>query len=472
MNFKSITKSWLFNVFGIILIFLIAFEVVFSIVISTYYKDSVNQKITTTATVTAQFFNKYYKNQSSDFYSAAIKLTEDFEDKDKFELQIVDLNGKILSSSNGYIPINALETPDVEQAMWLSSASYTGKNLETNEDIMAVSVGLKDSSGNIRAIARFVVSLEKLNNYIILVILISIAICLFILALVFFSGSYYVNSFVKPLSKITEATKAIAEGNLTVSLDNNYSYEMGELVDSINNMAHELANTEQIKNDFISSISHELRTPLTAIKGWSETMLGCDITIDAPTVEHGLNVINDEAQRLTKMVEELLDFSKMQNSRLSMNMMRIDIGQILIETTYIMAERARREGIIIEYIPEGELPSVVGDPDRLKQVLINIIDNSIKHSEKEGNIQITAKEEDAYLKVFVRDFGKGIPSEILSKAKERFVKGPNSQRGSGLGLALSDEIMKLHNGKLIIESKENEGTTVTIVLPLETTDEE
>ena len=134
MNFKSITKSWLFNVFGIILIFLIAFEIVFSIVISTYYRDSVKEKITTTATVTAQFFNKYYKNQSSDFYSAAIKLTEDFEDKDKFELQIVDLNGKVLSSSNGYIPIKSLITPDIEQAMWLPSASYIGKNQEKRKE--------------------------------------------------------------------------------------------------------------------------------------------------------------------------------------------------------------------------------------------------------------------------------------------------------------------------------------------------
>ena len=466
MKIKGITKSWFFNVFGIIFIFLVAFEIIFSIIMTTYYYDSVRQRVKTTATVTAQFFNKYSKNQSSEFYSAAIKLADDFTEKDKMELQIVDIDGKVLASTNGYLPSEPIGTSDFTRAMWQETPSFLGKNTETKENIMAVSVGLKDASGNIRAIARFVVSTAKLEYYLLFIIGVSIIICFIILLLVFFSGSYYIGSIVKPVAQITEATKTIAKGDLKVRIENSYNNEIGELVESINNMAEELCLTEQIKNDFISSISHELRTPLTAIKGWSETMLSCDVATEAVTIDHGLKVINDEAERLTKMVEELLDFSRMQSNRLTLNMVGMDIGQILIETTYMLAERARREGIIIEYSSEGELPPMEGDPDRLKQVFINIIDNAVKHSEKEGNIIIQSSCAGEKITVIIKDFGIGIPQDFLPKAKEKFIKGPTSKRGSGLGLALADEIIRLHNGELNLESTENVGTTVTIILPL------
>lgn len=464
IKFKGITRRWYINIFGVIIVFLIGFEIVFSIIVYNYYYESVRQYLETRANVTAQFFNKYSKTQYKEFFEGTRKLADDFSEKDKIEMQIVNIDGNVLSSTNSYVPAKRVTTSDFSKAVWGETGSYNGRDTETHENIMAVSVGLRDASGNVRAVARFVVSLSEVDNFLLLAIIISVAVCIVILFLVLLSGRFYINSIVRPVEVITETARHIAKGEMTARIENRYDDEIGVLVDSINNMAEELSETEHLKNDFISSVSHELRTPLTAIKGWSETMLATDKS-DEATIQRGLTVINEEAERLTRMVEELLDFSRMQNNRLIINAEEIDVGEALIESVYIMKERARREGFIIEFSVNSELPVIEGDKNRLKQVFINIIDNAIKHSEKAGKIIISAEGGENITIVF-QDFGCGIPAEFMPKIKEKFIKGLSSKRGSGLGLALADEIIKLHGGTLDIESEEGKGTCVKIVLPV------
>lgn len=465
MKFSGITRRWYINVLAVIFVFLVGFVAVFSTIIYNFYYDSVKQQLKSSADVTAAFFNKYSKIKYSEFYTGARQLVDDFSQKDKMELQIVDLDGKILFSTNGFVPKDAIKTRDFTNAVWGQSSSFIGKNSETGENIMAVSSALKDSYGNIRGVARIVVSLTELNSYIFLIIVISAIVAIIILILVIFSGGYFINSIVRPLGEITTTAKDIAKGDLSVRIDKKYDDEIGVLVDSINNMADELSKTEHVKNDFISSVSHELRTPLTAIRGWSETMLSCDLNQEADTVNKGLNIINDEAKRLTTMVEELLDFSRMQNNGLKINLEPIDVGHILMECIFIMKERARREGIIIEFSVTDELPPMMGDDDRLKQVFINIIDNAVKHSESEGNIDVTATFDENIL-ITITDYGCGIPAEFLPKIKGKFIKGQSLKRGSGLGLAIADEIVALHQGELTIESEEGKGTKVIVILPI------
>ncbi|MEE0061482.1 MAG: HAMP domain-containing sensor histidine kinase, partial [Acutalibacteraceae bacterium] len=244
--------------------------------------------------------------------------------------------------------------------------------------------------------------------------------------------------------------------------------EIGELCDSINYMAQELAASEKLKNDFISSVSHELRTPLTAIKGWAETMRMGD-TPDFRTMDKGMSVIVKESERLTGIVEELLDFSRIQSGRMVINMERIDLLAELDEAIYMLRERALNEGKHLIYDEPDFMAPVQGDKNRLRQVFINVIDNALKYTPESGVIGIEVTSSDDYIVVTISDNGCGIPAEHLPRIKQKFYKANQTQRGSGIGLAVVDEIMALHNGSLDIDSTENIGTTVTLKFPIEKT---
>ena len=229
-------------------------------------------------------------------------------------------------------------------------------------------------------------------------------------------------------------------------------------------MASELGSTEKMKNEFISSVSHELRTPLTAIKGWGETVLS---SIDDPTItKKGIDVIISESERLSVIVEDLLDFSRMQSGNLKYNMVPCDIVAEVSEAVMTLTDTARKQGVFLEYTEPEVMPTVVADPGRMQQVFVNIISNSLKYTSKGGHILVDVKEEIGYVLIMVSDNGRGIPEADLDKVKQKFYKAEGSVRGSGIGLALADEIVKNHGGRLEISSTENIGTTVSIMLPI------
>ena len=218
-----------------------------------------------------------------------------------------------------------------------------------------------------------------------------------------------------------------------------------------------------MKNDFISSVSHELRTPLTAIKGWGETLEGGGL--DPESFRKGMDVILHETERLSGMVEELLDFSRMQSGRMTMNMQRLDILAELGEAVYMFSERAKNEGKFLLYEEPEILSPVLGDVNRLRQVFVNILDNALKYTDKGGTITVTAAEADGFIQVLISDSGCGIAPEHLPKIKEKFYKANQTVRGSGIGLAVADEIMRLHSGSLEVDSTLGVGTAVTITIP-------
>jgi signal transduction histidine kinase len=227
-------------------------------------------------------------------------------------------------------------------------------------------------------------------------------------------------------------------------------------------MANELSNTEAMKNEFISSVSHELRTPLTAIKGWAETI---SLEDNPEMMKKGMGVILNETDRLYRMVEELLDFSRMQSGHFTLQRNNMDILAELEDALLIYSEKARREKMRIVYNEPEMLPVIYGDKNRIRQVFINIIDNAIKYSSAGGVITVEAKSYGGNVEVSVSDTGCGIKAEDLPKIKTKFFKANHTRRGSGIGLAVADEIMTMHGGNLIVDSKEGVGTTVTIILP-------
>ena len=287
------------------------------------------------------------------------------------------------------------------------------------------------------------------------------------ITILFVANIFFIRSIVQPISQVTAAAHRISEGSYGIQLTKRHNDELGDLTDAVNNMSMRINQTETLKTEFISSVSHELRTPLTAITGWGETLL-YDDSLSADN-RRGLEIILGEARRLSKLVEELLEFTRMEDGRFTLNIKKIDLAQELEETIFTYREHLRRDGIELGYTPyTGEISPISGDPERLRQVFYNILDNAAKHGRDGGKIRVSMDVEDGYAVVEIRDFGPGIPEDEIDHVKMKFYKGSSSkERGSGIGLAVCEEIVRYHDGWVEIKNAENQGLSVTVKLPLQ-----
>ena len=275
----------------------------------------------------------------------------------------------------------------------------------------------------------------------------------------------FIRSVVSPLKALTEMARRISGGSYGIQADKPSNDEIGDLFDSINSMSTEIAQGEKVQTEFISSVSHELRTPLTAITGWSET-LAYDEDIKGDS-RRGISIISKEASRLTKMVEELLEFTRIQGGRFKLNMEKIDITDELEDAVFTYSHLLQQEGAELIYTPCDEpLPLINGDSERLKQVFLNILDNAAKYGKSGGKIEVSVMTDSENVTVCVRDHGNGIPKNELPHVKEKFYKGSSKERGSGIGLAVCEEIISRHRGTLTIENAESGGVLVTVTLPV------
>nr|WP_243151574.1 HAMP domain-containing sensor histidine kinase [Anaerotruncus colihominis] len=378
----------------------------------------------------------------------------------------VGLDKKVSFTSSGFEPGGDLSMPDFDTA--LLSPDGVGKFVGTidGEKIMAITKISPSVGDQQLAAMRFAVSLELVDRQIILFILVITLICIAIIFFVIFSGSYFIGSIVNPVGEVSVTARKIAHGDFNARLTKKNDDEIGELCDTINYMAEELSANDRMKNDFISSVSHELRTPLTAIKGWAETLADMGGDVDPEMLAKGMRVITSETERLAGMVEELLDFSRIQSGRMKLVKDRMDVIAELSEAVLMFEERARHEGKRLIYNEPDQFASFMGDRNRLRQVFVNIIDNALKYSDRGDTVTIRAAVSESQVDISVADTGIGIREEDLPKIKEKFFKANSTRRGSGIGLAVVDEIVSLHGGTLDITSKENVGTRVTIHLPL------
>lgn len=471
--FKGITKRWILNTFGVIIAVITLLIICLSVSVQSLCYSSIEQSLLNRNSELSAVFPGYKCENTATFQSTATKYVEDFQYKESMELAVINANGRVTVTSTGFEPEEGISMPDYENALEDDTgfAQWTGK-LSSGEKVMATTHIIRNSNGTSVGAVRYVVSLRKANLYTFVVSLIATLIGIIIIACVAFSGSYFIRSIVKPVRDMSETAKRIAQGDFDAKLEKMYDDEIGDLCDSINDMAKELDASEKLKNDFISRVSHELRTPLTAIKGWAETMqYGVP---DRITLEKGMSVIVKESSRLTGIVEELLDFSKLQSGRLTMQMQKIDILAEVDEAVYMFKERAISEGKHLLYDEPEIMPPVYGDRNRLKQVFLNVLDNALKYTPEGGmvGVQVYQDFKDEMIKIIVADNGCGIAAEDIPKIKDKFYKANQKVNGSGIGLAVADEIIKLHNGTLEIDSSLEVGTTVTISIPVYQNQEE
>lgn len=473
LKIKGLKKRWLLNSMLIMLVIVIVSIGAFTVAVSSNYYIGVQTSLENKAKTATDFFANYITKTYAEYYQSAYKYTEKFDERDKLELQFINTGGSVEVSTYGITAGTSPGTPEIAEALRTKEVcTWIGSSPTTGERIIAVSSPMIYSNGQVVGIMRYVSSLRDIDRQVILSVLGAVAIGALILLLVFMMNVVFIRSIVSPVQEITGVARRIADGGYGVKIESKYDDEIGELTDAINEMSLAISRSDKMKTEFISSVSHELRTPLTAITGWGETLMyDTEMSEDS---QKGVSIMLKEARRLTRLVEELLEFTRISDGRFTVNITEIDVEAELEEAIFTYGELLRQEGMILEYEPAEEpLPMIAADPQRLKQVFLNVLDNAAKYG-RDGkriilSISLDAGADDMerdYAKITVRDFGPGIPEDELPHVKDKFYKGSSKERGSGIGLAVCDEIVKLHDGILKIENAQGGGVIVTVLLPV------
>lgn len=458
-------KRWLLHNVSIMIALAFVCVAAITISISAYYYSNVRSSLENKARTTTDFFGNYISQSYNEYYQSCIKFAQTFEDKNTLELQFISTSGKIVASSYGQWAGQPPKTSDVTDAIATQTITYyQGRDPVTKERILAVCSPMIYTNGELIGVLRYVTSLKNVDRQVMLTALVAFGVALVFVAFMLFTSSFFIRSILEPISQITSTAKRIAAGSYGVQIPKQYDDEIGELADTINDMSIKISQSEKTQSEFISSVSHELRTPLTAISGWGETILQDDALTQQ--TRRGMLIILREAKRLTGMVEELLEFTRMQDGRFTLNVEKADLLAEFEDTVFMYGSRLKQEGITLEYEPPEELiDEIPCDVQRMRQVFLNILDNAAKHGGDGKRITASIAKEDGFVCVRIRDYGCGIPEEELPHVKMKFYKGSAKARGSGIGLAVCEEIVTMHGGKLTLENAEGGGTLVTISIP-------
>ena len=461
----GLRKRWLINIIGVIAVLGTVCVLAVTAYFAAYYYSSMRADLQFRAETTTEFFADYVDLNYNEFYQSCMTYAQTFDEGDNLELQFINKQGRLMASSYGAWAGLPPKTSDISDAISLrGAASYVGVDPDTGERIMAVSCPMIYSNGEVIGVLRYVTSTRLMDRQIITVALVCLLVLCIVIAVVVISGNFFIHSVLQPVAEITEKAKRISGGSYGTQIQTHYADEIGELAQTINELSSKISQNEKMQAEFISQLSHELRTPLTAINGWSETLLA-DESMDADT-RQGMKIISREARRLTEMVMELLDFTRMQDGRMTLNVEPTDIRSEFEDTVFMYGSRLAQEGIVLEYEEsESEIPEIPCDPQRLRQVFLNILDNAAKHGGEGKRIEASIDHSDATVIIRIRDYGPGIPEDEIPLVKKKFYKGSSKARGTGIGLAVCDEIVEMHGGELTLENANGGGTLVTVKLP-------
>lgn len=467
MKKGGLRRRWLTSTLAVVSALGLVCALAITAVFATYYYSNAESELRYLARNAAGHFAGQSDQEFDSYYSSCIAYAGSFETPADVELQFVDVDGTIVSSSHGLSIGMVAATPDTHEAKELSGIRvFLGSDPAARERVMSVSTPLIYGDGETVGVFRFVSATHAMDMKIIMVALICAVVFIVVVIITVLSTNYYIRSILVPVAEITEKAKRIAGGSYGIQIQKKYDDEIGALADSINDLSDKISQNEKMQTEFISSLSHELRTPLTAITGWSETLLTSE-TLDADT-SRGMKIILREAKRLTEMVVDLLDFTRIQDGRMTLNVETADIRGDFEDTVYMYGSRLTQDGIDLVYLDnDDDIPEIPCDPKRMRQVFLNILDNAAKHGGEGKRIEASVGLEDRNVVFRIRDFGPGIPEDEIPLVKKKFYKGSSKARGTGIGLAVCDEIVEMHGGTLTLENAEGGGTMVTVSIPVQ-----
>lgn len=463
---RSIKTRLVKNFMLVILITVLILEIVLLTGVKDYYYSNVEDILSNQIDFSTDFYSRYF-----DTFNLEDILIDDIDIFWRYtnaQVQILSLDGEVLMDSLGVAHSDSIMTSDVTNALNMNKGVWIGNISYDDYPVMAVSKVLVNKGESI-GIIRFVTSLELTNQIIKRISFLFFWMGIMVISISAMVSVFLANSIVKPLREVTKVAEKMADGQFKVRSYVKIDDEIKKLSDTLNYMAEEIIKKEQIKIDFISSISHELRTPLTAIKGWAVT-LKSDEYRDEELLKDGLDIIEKESDRLTQMVEDLLDFSRFVSGRIILQKEAFDITKTIEMIGKQSSPRARSDNINFVVDNNHEPIIIIGDENRIKQVLINLLDNAFKFTNENGIVRLSAVKEKNQFILEVEDNGIGIPEEDLPNIVEKFYKGKHSKSHSGIGLSICDEIVKLHDGRISFESEINKGTMIKVYLPIKDSD--
>ena len=449
----GLRKRWLRNTIGIIAILGLVFALLATGVYAYTRYSSVKADLRQRAEATAEYFAAHQNQTYEEFYSACVAYAETFTGQDAVQLQLLDTNGVVVASSRNAWVGSTITAED----------TFVGMDAVAGERVVSLTSPLTYDGETVGSF-RYVAATQQ-TDLRILWVGVCVLVCLVaMLCVITMVNSLYIQSVINPIVDISEKAKRIAGGAYGIQIQTKYHDEIGELADNINELSSKVSQNEKMQTEFISSLSHELRTPLTAITGWSETLIG-DESLDAET-QRGMRIILRETKRLTEMVVDLLDFTRIQDGQMTLNVETTDIRGEFEDTVFMYGSRLAQEGISLEYLDnDDDIPEITCDSKRMRQVFLNVLDNAAKHGGEGKAIEASIGYEKKYVVVRIRDYGPGIPDDEIPLVKKKFYKGSSKARGTGIGLAVCEEIVQMHGGKLILSNAEGGGTLVTILLP-------
>ncbi len=467
LHLDGLRKRVIKYYFIMIIITVALFEGLFMFYLQNYYYNSAKQSLISQASYTMDIYDGVgMESTSFEDKISNIFEKENVNSNTNFSVEIIDNSKNVILDKYGIRTNDKYEYDDVNRALRgeTNLLPYTYNIAGTNEHVMSISVPIKVNN-QIEGAVRYSLSLRNIDNTILKLVLFFILAGLVILIIALLLSLRFAESLIKPLKNLKQFANELAQGNYNIKLKKEklHNDEIADLVQTFEHMAVEIDKSRKLKEEFISSVSHELRTPLTSIKGWSET-LGYE-GIGKEELDLGLGIIQDETERMISLVEDLLDFSRLSSDRIRLQIDMVDVTKLAKGVVAQLGVKANEKNITLltEFNTEN-IEDIQGDKNRLRQVLINLVQNAIKFTAEGGYVVVIVSQGEEFTTFSVTDNGIGIKKENLTKVLDKFFQEDYNKSGSGLGLAISQEIVKLHGGKMIIDSEKGVGTTITFTL--------
>lgn len=464
---KSIKNRIIRNFIIVVFSTIVILDILLMVFVRQYYYKNIQTILTNQIDLAINFYDRYYSTTSLELN--VYDNVDAFWNQTTAQVQIFDNQGRLIMDSIGNNYLSEENKLDVKKALHGESSEWVGKVKYSSYNVMAVTKPI-DVNGKIIGAIRYVTSLKEVNESIASIMGFFVGISVLVLIIGVIISIIMAKNIVNPILKLKNIAKKMASGDLKQRSNFDSEDEIGQLADTLDYMAEELDEREKMKNDFISSVSHELRTPLTAIKGWVITLN--NENTDRETLKLGFDILEKETDRLSGMVEELLDFSRLINNKISLNKTLVNTTHFANYIELYMTPRAERENVKFHVYNSIKTQYMNIDIDRMKQVMINIIDNSFKFIQEQGLIEVKFSEDIENIIIEIIDNGCGISENELERVKEKFYKGSNTNSNAGIGLSIADEIVKLHNGTLLVSSELYVGTEIKISIPKERDEDE